>query len=250
MISGKPCVLVVDDDPVSLGFLTAALGQCGCTAMPAASAQAALATPATTTIDLLLIDRRLPDADGDELLRRLRARGIVAPAVATSADITPAAHARLVEAGFVATLGKPATVGAIQSLVRRHLGPAAAALPPGHDDGQAPGGDATILDEHAALVAIGGDRAAMQALRTLLAAELDRLIVAAPGDETAGNPAAFAETLHRLRASCGFCGAPALGAAATELESCLRSGNGDAPRLRAAFLHACTATRDALRRSF
>jgi len=110
MISGKPCVLVVDDDPVSLGFLTAALGQCGCRAVPAASAHAALAALADATIDLLLIDRRLPDGDGDELLRRLRARGVVAPAVATSADITPADRERLIEAGFVATLGKPASV--------------------------------------------------------------------------------------------------------------------------------------------
>ena len=248
MISGKPCVLVVDDDPVSLGFLTAALGQCGCAAIPAASVHAALATSAEATIDLLLIDRRLPDGDGDELLRRLRARGVVAPAVATSADITPADHERLIEAGFVATLGKPASVAAIHAVVERHLS-LAAPFPSHCGEEEARDPDGTVLDEGAALAAIGGDRAAMHALRRLLAGELDGLIAALSGDGPAIDAAAFADSLHRLRASCGFCGAPALGAAAAQFETCVRSGKGDAAGIRNAFLQACSATRDALGRS-
>ena len=248
MISGKPCVLVVDDDPVSLGFLTAALGQCGCRAVPAASAHAALAALADATIDLLLIDRRLPDGDGDELLRRLRARGVVAPAVATSADITPADRERLIEAGFVATLGKPASVAAIHAVVERHLS-LAAPFPSHCGEEGARDHDGTVLDEGAALAAIGGDRAAMHALRRLLAGELDGLIAALSSDGPAIDSAALADNLHRLRASCGFCGAPALGAAAAQFETCLRGGAGDADGMRNAFVQACIATRDALRRS-
>jgi CheY-like chemotaxis protein len=247
MISGKPCVLVVDDDPVSLGFLTAAIDQCGGTAVPAASADAALATSSTAMLDLLLIDQHLPDANGIELLRRLRARGVAAPAVATSADIAAADQVRLIAAGFAATLRKPAAVAAIHALVRRLIDLPATAVAPQRGDGEAQRNDGeAILDDPVALVAIGGDRATLRALRGLLAGELEALIALLLGNAAASDASGFANSLHRLRASCGFCGAPALGAAAAAFETCLRSESGDAGGTRKTFLQACITTRDAL----
>jgi len=246
MISGKPYILVVDDDPVSLGFLTAALEQCGCSVAGSGTATAALAAASTAKFDLLLVDRCLPDADGVALLRRLRGAGVVAPAIATSAEIEATDEAQLIDAGFVATLRKPADVATIHALVRRciDLPTAETALQPGAVD--RPHDADPILDDAAALVAIGGDRAALLALRRLFAGELETLIAQLQGEGALADTTALADRLHRLRASCGFCGATALGAAAAVLESSVRSGARNLHPLEETFRRVCAATRAAL----
>ncbi|HST29172.1 MAG TPA: response regulator, partial [Rudaea sp.] len=115
--NSKPRVLIVDDDPVSLRFLQAAVAQSGCAVATADSATTAVAL--TGIFDLLLIDRRLPDIGGVELLHALRERGVTAPAIATSAEIDTATAIQLRAAGFVDVLEKPASVQRIAETVRR-----------------------------------------------------------------------------------------------------------------------------------
>ena len=224
-----PRVLIVDDDPVSLRFLEAAVAQCDCIATTAASGNAALA--ANGAFALLLIDRRLPDIDGIELLHALRERGVVAPAIATSAEIDTALAAQLRAAGFVAVLEKPASVQGIIEIVARHLPKTASVL----------------LDDIAALDSIGGDANALRALRGLLARELDELERDLIHGDLATDPIRLDERLHRLRASCGFCGASALAAAAAKLESALRSHGVATEIERNEFLDACRDTMATLR---
>jgi HPt (histidine-containing phosphotransfer) domain-containing protein len=102
-----------------------------------------------------------------------------------------------------------------------------------------------LLDDAAALTAIGGDRDALRALRAMFASELDAL---ARELETAvaGPTAGVRERLHRLRASCGFCGAPAVGAAIRQLEYALRHDPSDVDRARGALVDVCTATKQML----
>jgi len=224
-----PRVLIVDDDPVSLRFLEAAVAQCDCIATTAASGNAALA--ANGAFALLLIDRRLPDIDGIELLHALRERGVVAPAIATSAEIDTALAAQLRAAGFVDVLEKPASVQGIIEIVARHLPKTASVL----------------LDDIAALDSIGGDANALRALRGLLARELDELERDLIHGDLATDPIRLDERLHRLRASCGFCGASALAAAAAKLESALRSHGVATEIERNEFLDACRDTMATLR---
>ena len=66
-----------------------------------------------------------------------------------------------------------------------------------------------MLDDSAALTA-SGDTATMRALRLLLREELVQL--SRELDRPERRPAALSERLHRLRSSCGFCGAAALSA--------------------------------------
>jgi CheY-like chemotaxis protein len=62
--------------------------------------------------DLVILDLHLPDLNGDEILLRLRADSRTAdiPVVVYSADATERQVARLLEAGAVAFLTKPARV--------------------------------------------------------------------------------------------------------------------------------------------
>jgi two-component system OmpR family response regulator len=50
------------------------------------------------------------------------------------------------------------------------------------------------------------------------------------------------ERLHRLRASCGFCGTPRLAAATVAFERALRTGPADADAQRDEFMARCTET--------
>lgn len=70
--SGKPRVLVVDDEAPVRRLLRTALGPHGYQVIEATSAGEALATAALVRPDLILLDLGLPDADGTEVIRRLR----------------------------------------------------------------------------------------------------------------------------------------------------------------------------------
>ena len=244
MIAGKPLVLIADDDPVSLRFLQGAVEHCGCAVLAAVDGEAALrALSSSQAVDLLLLDRRMPGVDGSALLRAIRKLGSTAPAVATSADIDRATERTLHDAGFAATLHKPATLADVHALLRHFVGIETAAPP---RDRVAEPADAPLLDDAAALAAVGGEWTTLRTLRTLFARELadvdDGHVIA----ESTANSAALAERLHRLRAACGICGALRLRHAADRLESALQLDPARAEAAARDFVVACRATREAL----
>ncbi len=86
---GKPIILAVDDDPRMLESLARTLSAVPCELQTATDGASALsAATADDAPDLLILDRMLPDADGVELLGRLRAGGITAPAIIITAHPT------------------------------------------------------------------------------------------------------------------------------------------------------------------
>src|SRR4030095_2538541 len=121
MIAAMPTVLIADDDPVSLGFLQTAPEGLGCAAVTAANGAEALNAADPTVIELLLLDLNMPDIGGPLLLHALRARGVHAPAIATSAGFDTSAAAALRAAGFADTLEKPASLETIETLLRKYL---------------------------------------------------------------------------------------------------------------------------------
>lgn len=69
---GVPRVLVVDDDADVREVLLAMLDRLGAHAVAAADAQACRARMRELSFDLVLVDRELPDLDGDALAREIR----------------------------------------------------------------------------------------------------------------------------------------------------------------------------------
>jgi len=197
-------ILVADDNPLTLRFFAAALARLGCTAAAAADGEEAAAEAGRAAYDLLLLDARMPRLDGAQALKRIRAcpgPSRQTPALATTADADPAAHEALRAAGFAEVLVKPLGLEAVAAALARHLAAA--------------GDDA--LDDAQALAAAGGDPAILAALRGLFANELDALPQELAAIARRGDAAALRERLHRLEASAGFCGAPALQRAAVRL---------------------------------
>ncbi len=66
-------ILIVDDDPQIREVLTIALERAAFTVLKAADGQAALRSAARDTPDLMILDIGLPEMDGLEVCRRLRA---------------------------------------------------------------------------------------------------------------------------------------------------------------------------------
>ena len=119
-------VLVVDDDPDSRDLLHRLLSDCGATVTAAASAAEALAATDNQRPDLLISDIGMPEIDGYQLLRSLRANSDVRfPAIALTAFARSEDRTRALLAGFVAHVSKPvepaeliATVAAVSGRVR------------------------------------------------------------------------------------------------------------------------------------
>lgn len=120
-------VLAVDDNAVTLRMLRAVLESDGYHVLTAADGAAALAAARTTRPDLCVIDLILPDLDGVELARRLRAEAGLAGVsmIALSGLVGRADRPEVAE--FDAWLIKPVEADQLLDVLRAHLpGPAAA----------------------------------------------------------------------------------------------------------------------------
>ncbi|HYE90754.1 MAG TPA: PAS domain-containing protein [Terriglobales bacterium] len=99
--------LVVDDQPDARELVKLILQTAGAEVVAVASAEAALATIATAKPTVVVSDIAMPDQDGYELLRELRARGIRVPAVAITAYGHTEDRDRALRSGFAYHVGKP-----------------------------------------------------------------------------------------------------------------------------------------------
>jgi CheY-like chemotaxis protein len=104
-------VLVVDDEPDARDLLAVVLEQRGAVVTTADSALSALEKLSAQAFDILISDIQMPEVDGYELIRRLRAkeagRGKFLPAVALTAHVRAKDRARVLAAGFQMHVSKP-----------------------------------------------------------------------------------------------------------------------------------------------
>jgi len=115
-----PLVLVVDDNTSNLKLALDVLTAAGLRTLGAASGTEAIALAEEHLPDVILMDLRLPDMDGDEAARKLaagqRTSGI--PVVAFSS--LKLEDDWCLEAGFAGYLEKPIDVDAFPAQVRRY----------------------------------------------------------------------------------------------------------------------------------
>ncbi len=104
-------VLVVDDQADARDLIKRVLEDCAATVLTAGSAADALALVERERPDLLVSDIGMPDADGFELLRMVRAlgaaRGGRVPAIALTAFARSEDRTRALRAGFLVHVAKP-----------------------------------------------------------------------------------------------------------------------------------------------
>lgn len=116
-------VLLVDDSPESLGFVTAALEMAGVTVLVARSGEAALGIAQRVTPDVVLMDAMMPGLDGFETCRRLRAMATLTHVpVIFMTGLTETEHiVHALESGGVDYLSKPINVDELRARIRVHL---------------------------------------------------------------------------------------------------------------------------------
>jgi PAS domain S-box-containing protein len=120
-------VLVVDDEPDTREMLKAGLGQCGASVTVAASAAEALDAIDKSPPDLLISDIGMPDEDGYELMKRVRAlpadAGGRVPAIALTAYARAEDRMHALRSGYQMHVPKPVELAELAavaaSLVRR-----------------------------------------------------------------------------------------------------------------------------------
>lgn len=120
-------VLIADDSPIARAVLEKALRL---SRLPlgvlhqAADGAAALEVLARTRVDLVFLDLRMPEPDGFEVLRRMRAAPATAdtPVIVLSADVEPARLPQLNALGVVARLRKPFRPELLRRIVQSVLG--------------------------------------------------------------------------------------------------------------------------------
>lgn len=115
-------VLIVDDNEQNAKLARDVLEHAGMRTVSATTAAEGLALAREHLPDLVLMDLRLPDLDGDEAARQLGAdeRTASIPVVALSALPIGEAEAWLRDAGFAGYVEKPIDVVALPEQVRRH----------------------------------------------------------------------------------------------------------------------------------
>ncbi len=77
----RPLLVLVEDDPAVLSALTFAFETDGYQVAAFRDPTAALAAPETVRASCLVVDQRLPGMTGLEVVARLRAQGVAAPAL-------------------------------------------------------------------------------------------------------------------------------------------------------------------------
>ncbi len=115
-----PNVLVVEDDPAIRSALIRSLGERGHAVSTAPDAMTGLREALESRPDLVVLDLGLPDLDGAELLRMLRAVSSVPVIVATARDDDPS-MVRALDAGADDYVVKPFSAETLDARIRAVL---------------------------------------------------------------------------------------------------------------------------------
>jgi signal transduction histidine kinase/DNA-binding response OmpR family regulator len=230
-------ILIVDDEEVSAAVARRYAERSGNTVASASTGAQAVALAAEREFDLVLLDLGLPDMDGFEAARLIRADpgpGSSPPIAAMTARSDAELRSICTAAGMIDCLAKPIDPVALERLFERiaararELGPraAASATMPGEIEGcdaRPVEGEVSIeerlIDEEALLKRLRGDRAFMRDLLSIFAEEIRGRREAFESASSARDAEAMMKAAHKLKGSAMSLCALSLSRAAGELEA-------------------------------
>ena len=116
-----PGILIADDDPVARDLLAEVLAKEGYRVRAAAGGRECLELARSGPVDLALLDLRMPDLDGLEVLRQIQALHPGVPILILTAFATLETAIEAIRAGAYDYLSKPFRMEEIRLVVRRAL---------------------------------------------------------------------------------------------------------------------------------
>jgi DNA-binding response OmpR family regulator len=120
-------VLIVEDEPDLAQVMALAIGRAGFDVLTVATGADARTTVSRTDVDVVVMDRGLPDMDGLEATASLREDGFLGAVVVTSGHAGPDHVAACLGAGADDVLGKPFALADLVHRVRSSARPATVA---------------------------------------------------------------------------------------------------------------------------
>ncbi len=214
-------VLVVDDNRINSLLLRKMLEDQGVHAEEAGGGQAALERWSSETWDVVLMDVQMPDMDGLEVTREIRAREDPSgrtPIVAVTAHAMDSDRQRCLDAGMDDYLVKPVREQELLAVLGRWI--------PMRDRVESKQ-SGLILDRSRLSISTRDDPDLERTLRQLFTEATPKLLEKIEVARQAGQASAIARLAHTLRGSCSTLGAQALGAAARQLEMAAEAGDLD-----------------------
>lgn len=219
-------VLAVDDVPENRELLRVVLGNAGHRVRTAASAVDALAALAMQDFDVVLMDLHMPDIDGLEAARRIRAREAEAgagarrtPIVALTASVLPEDRQAAQDAGMDGFAPKPVELDPLLAELARVTGRTATDRVP-----TAAPTDSAVVDWARGLQVWASEPQLLRSLHTFADGYADALPVLAHllhADDLDG----ARQYAHRLRGVSGNVGCNRVQAVATQVETALIAGD-------------------------
>jgi len=255
-------LLVVEDNEVNAMVASGLLARAGHKAVVAATGMEALALFDARDFDAVLMDLRLPDFDGLEVVRRMRASADAkksrTPIIVQSAHVLASDIEACVAAGVNEFVGKPFKLERLQATLRRAASPAAlrrlARRPVEAPTASArrpkvaaeAALDDSVLAEHVDQLGFEQTARIVVAFEASVAsapAEIERLALA-------GERRALAAIAHRLKSSSMHVGLARLSRLAGALETRALSESQDIGGAAAELAAACRDGLASLERSF
>jgi signal transduction histidine kinase/DNA-binding NarL/FixJ family response regulator/HPt (histidine-containing phosphotransfer) domain-containing protein len=233
-------VLAADDSPANLEVLTAALAKFGIAVTTVETGRAALEARTRQPFDLIFMDGSMPDLDGFEAARRIRAWEAELgqpsiPIVALTAHVLGQEHNQWREAGMSDCITKPFTLAQIEAALQRWIGDCKVVEPCDEDALTAIPADAIealssipILDRHVlqSIREIGSGEAGDQ----LLGRVVKLFIQQAPTllnrlcEQRRNTPAEVGKAAHALKSMCRNIGARQMGDICDAIETAAAAG--------------------------
>ena len=128
--SRRHTILVVDDEPEMRTLFEQILSADGAEILGAHSGAAALAIAQRTRLDLVILDVKLPDVSGTEVLRRLRKRDDSLPVIMVTSYGSADTVRTSMRLGAFDYVTKPFDIREIKRIVREALTSAAREMAP------------------------------------------------------------------------------------------------------------------------
>jgi CheY-like chemotaxis protein len=209
--AGSGRILVAEDNPINRDVVGEFLGEFGCEVDFVSNGREAVEALERRRYALVLMDCQMPEMDGYEATRRIRAAesGHRTPIVACTAHAFEAEREKTEACGMDHFLSKPLTMGMLASVLERYLSPEGRARP-------------HIVVSPTPSAFEGGPRRTpglVRAFRTHVPGQIARLESAVANGDHADRKAAA----HRLKGSCVAFGAQRM----TELSRALEQDHED-----------------------
>ena len=223
-------VLVAEDNPVNAFMATRMLERLGHQVEGAVNGVQAVAAVEGGTFDVVLMDIQMPEMDGFEATRRIRAgeRGsdrrvrVIAVTAFTAKD----ERERYEDAGIDDLLAKPFTSEALSGILRPQ--PTGATVSAEEGGNLAASGDGAAFDLERLATQLGDDDEAVAEVLASFVRDAPRSLAQLHDAAAAGDARAVEQAAHRLKGSLLWITAEAAAAQAATLESQARSGDAKA----------------------